>query len=196
MFRWCTLQSVSNGGRLQSALSNWRLALLGTTGIILSVASGWTTWDGMRNFTNEPILSLMITFGIQGVMLIAAWLIGESFAIEGGGRQNADPAFRSRRFQATLGRALGIFLSLSVLLLIANHYGLFETKLANWTTLPPGYFSPDNILWGVIAITLAGLLILNAGREFIDDHLRALRIVTRNAMIGVETLPAQGSPRA
>ena len=60
--------------------TNWRLALLAATGIVLSLASGWTTWDGMRNFTNEPTLSLMITFGIQGVMLIVAWLIGESFA--------------------------------------------------------------------------------------------------------------------
>ena len=25
--------------------SNWRLALLGLTGLVLSVASGWTTWD-------------------------------------------------------------------------------------------------------------------------------------------------------
>ncbi len=57
--------------------TNWRLAVLGTTGIVLSLASGWTTWDGMRNFTNEPILSFMVTFGIQGVMLVVAWLIGE-----------------------------------------------------------------------------------------------------------------------
>ena len=30
----------------------------------------------MRNFTDESILSLMITFGIQGVMLVLAWFIG------------------------------------------------------------------------------------------------------------------------
>ena len=35
--------------------SNWRLALLGATGIVLSLASGYTTWDGMRNFTGEPV---------------------------------------------------------------------------------------------------------------------------------------------
>ncbi|MGE4128835.1 MAG: hypothetical protein AB7E80_11790, partial [Hyphomicrobiaceae bacterium] len=63
-----------------TVFSNWRLALLGATGVVLSIASGWTTWDGMRNFTGEPALSFMITFGIQGVMLIVAWLIGESFA--------------------------------------------------------------------------------------------------------------------
>ena len=65
----------------ESIFSNWRLALLGATGIVLSLASGYTTWDGMRNFTGEAVLSMMVTFGIQGVMLIAAWLIGESFAI-------------------------------------------------------------------------------------------------------------------
>ncbi|MEL6747231.1 MAG: hypothetical protein AAFO79_05400, partial [Pseudomonadota bacterium] len=62
------------------AFANWRLVLLGITGVVLSVSSGWTTWDGMTNFTQSPVLSLLITFGIQGIMLIAAWLIGETFA--------------------------------------------------------------------------------------------------------------------
>ncbi len=60
--------------------SNWRLALLGSAALLLSAAGGWTTWDGMRNFTGESVLSAMFTFGIHGVMLIVAWLIGESFA--------------------------------------------------------------------------------------------------------------------
>ena len=60
--------------------TNWQLALLGTAAIVLSLAGGWTTWDGMTNFTGEPVLSLMFTFGIHGVMLMVAWLIGESFA--------------------------------------------------------------------------------------------------------------------
>ena len=59
---------------------NWQLFLLASTGIALSVASGYTTWDGLRNFTQAPLLSVLIAFGIQGVMLIVAWLIGESFA--------------------------------------------------------------------------------------------------------------------
>lgn len=75
---------------VNEAKSNWRLMLLAVTGIVLSLASGWTTWDGMSNFTcpggntdgcvAPRILSFMITFGIQGIMLIAAWLIGETFA--------------------------------------------------------------------------------------------------------------------
>lgn len=87
----------SSGGKLSTlfgdVFSNWRLVLLALTGLVLSLASGWTTWDGMSNFTcpnvdaknAEPcfaprILSGMITFGIQGVMLIIAWIIGETFA--------------------------------------------------------------------------------------------------------------------
>ena len=64
----------------ETMFSNWQLTLLGATGLVLSLASGYTTWDGMRNFTGESLLSAMVTFGIQGVMLIVAWLIGESFA--------------------------------------------------------------------------------------------------------------------
>lgn len=60
--------------------NNWQLALLGATAIALSLASGYTTFDGLRNFTSAPLLSVLIAFGIQGVMLIVAWLIGESFA--------------------------------------------------------------------------------------------------------------------
>ena len=60
--------------------NNWQLALLGATAVALSLASGYTTFDGLRNFTSAPLLSVLIAFGIQGVMLIVAWLIGESFA--------------------------------------------------------------------------------------------------------------------
>ena len=60
--------------------NNWQLALLGATAIALSLASRYTTFDGLRNFTSAPLLSILIAFGIQGVMLIVAWLIGESFA--------------------------------------------------------------------------------------------------------------------
>src|SRR5688572_22281501 len=60
--------------------TNWQLTLLGTAALLLSLAGGWTTWDGMRNFTGESVLSAMFTFGIHGIMLIVAWLIGESFA--------------------------------------------------------------------------------------------------------------------
>src|SRR3974377_309337 len=68
--------------RIERALSdNWQLTLLAATGIALSLASAYTTFDGLRNFTSAPLLSVFIAFGVQGVMLIVAWLIGESFAV-------------------------------------------------------------------------------------------------------------------
>ena len=36
--------------------TNWQLALLGTAAIVLSLAAGWTTRDGMTNFTAESVL--------------------------------------------------------------------------------------------------------------------------------------------
>ena len=60
--------------------ARWQLLLLAIAAVALSIASGWTTWDGITNFTDNSVLSFLITLGIQGVMLIAAWLIGETFA--------------------------------------------------------------------------------------------------------------------
>ena len=39
--------------------TNWQLALLGSTAIALSLASGYTTFDGLRNFTSAPLLWIM-----------------------------------------------------------------------------------------------------------------------------------------
>ena len=80
-FRTTDLASRLRRTLEDEVLTNWRLTLLGITSLALTLASGWTTWDGMTNFTGTPVLSFLITLGIQGVMLIAAWLIGESFAI-------------------------------------------------------------------------------------------------------------------
>ena len=85
---------------------NWQLTLLAATGIALSLASGYTTFDGIRNFTSAPLLSIFISFGIQGVMLIVAWLIGESFAV--GMNQRTSDGRRLRLVDASVGMVLGI----------------------------------------------------------------------------------------
>ena len=69
------------GGLMRTALTNERLFLMGITSIALSVASGWTTFEGMTNFTRSPVLCFLITFGVQGIMLVSSWMIGESSAI-------------------------------------------------------------------------------------------------------------------
>ena len=51
---------------------------MGLTSLALSLASGWTTFEGMTNFTKSPVLCFLITFGVQGIMLVSAWMIGEA----------------------------------------------------------------------------------------------------------------------
>lgn len=65
------------GGLMRTALTNERLFLMGITSLALSLASGWTTFEGMTNFTKSPVLCFLITFGVQGIMLVSAWMIGE-----------------------------------------------------------------------------------------------------------------------
>lgn len=66
------------GGLLRTALTNERLFLMGITSLALSLASGWTTFEGMTNFTRSPVLCFLITFGVQGIMLVSSWMIGET----------------------------------------------------------------------------------------------------------------------
>ena len=81
------------GGVLRAALTNERLFLMGLTSLALSLASGWTTFEGMTNFTKSPVLCFLITFGVQGIMLVSAWMIGEALISlrhqkEGAGGEN------------------------------------------------------------------------------------------------------------
>lgn len=71
------------GGLFRTALTNERLFLMGITSLALSLASGWTTFEGMTNFTKSPVLCFLITFGVQGIMLVSAWMIGESLVSSG-----------------------------------------------------------------------------------------------------------------
>lgn len=166
------MYSVLHKSKLGAAISNWRLVLLGTTGLVLSLASGWTTWDGMRNFTREPLLSLMITFGIQGVMLIVAWLIGESFAT-GMGRKKSLAADRYRlTLYATAGLAIALFSALTLWLL-----SQYDLTPASWT------FPAGNYLLLLIAIVVLATLVLFAGRDIVDNYMQTIRVILRNAML-------------
>ena len=100
--------------------SNWQLALLGATAIALSLASGYTTFDGLRNFTSAPLLSVLIAFGIQGVMLIVAWLIGESFATGMNQRSASGKGLTAR--EATVGMLLGVALAGLAFYWLLNQY--------------------------------------------------------------------------
>lgn len=155
----------------ETFLSNWRLALLGSAALLLSLAGGWTTWDGMKNFTGEPILSAMFTFGIHGVMLIVAWLIGESFAT--GMNQMSGP---NRR------RVSPPIIALSVL-----GGGLVLAALV--ATLITVGISNDQLLYGLAgggALVLATVLVLMFSKsDVVQPYAQGLRIVAKNSMLWV-----------
>ncbi len=169
----------------ETILSNWRLALLGATGLVLSVASGWTTWDGMRNFTQEPLLSLMITFGIQGVMLIVAWLIGESFAT-GMNQQTAGAAPRglNKGVQAAIGLFTGTLLFFAVAAIILQSTGTVDwrdTSAADlsWSNLG------DKLLLAIVGLLVFALIVVYATSDIIKPYLQGSRVILKNAVLWV-----------
>lgn len=159
---WKRMWSVLEAG----VLSNWRLALLGLAALALSMASGWTTWDGMRNFTREPVLSGMITFGIQGVMLIVAWLIGESFATG----MNS----RSGRQVLGLGGVAG-----GMLAGFAIVGGI--VALAASGSLP---VTADHLLLAGVGLAIILLIGILQG-DLVQPYLQGVKVIVRNAVLWV-----------
>ncbi|KAB2849781.1 MAG: hypothetical protein F9K44_06915 [Hyphomicrobiaceae bacterium] len=183
-FLWIALRAGSTARLWRTLIDifgNWRLVLLGLTGVVLSLASGYTTWDGMRNFTNEPVLSLMITFGIQGVMLITAWLIGETFAKQASGAHNVTEElaefFRAIVFALVVGGLL-VGLVYGVTLLTAPE----NLKMLN-------AYVAQGSLWiggGLAALLLlAFVLLFFQGAEIIGPYARGLRIILANLHLWV-----------
>lgn len=159
--------------------SNWRLALLAATGIVLSVASGWTTWDGMRNFTNEPTLSLMITFGIQGVMLIVAWLIGESFAT----------GMSLRASGGTGGWDLIVTALFSVLALVAAMFyfgqgaGTDAASPANWFDSETAHTIKNFSLFGAVTALVLAFVIAATKSDVGANYVQSARLIIKNSML-------------
>lgn len=151
--------------------TNWRLALIGAAALLLSLAGGWTTWDGMRNFTGESVLSAMFTFGIHGIMLIVAWLIGESFATG----MNQVRGKHGRTISAPM-------VALSVLggglLLVALVIGIIHTSV-----------SSDQLLYGfagagVLLLAVASVMLFSKS-DVIQPYAQGVRIIAKNAMLWV-----------
>jgi predicted nucleic acid-binding Zn-ribbon protein len=148
--------------------SNWRLGVLAATGLILSAASGWTTWDGMRNFTGEPILSAMVTFGIQGVMLIVAWLIGETFAV-GMNQQSANQT--DTAFKIAIGLT-GLAALLGAAALITHFAATDSTTAAT-------------IAWIAAALVIMALFLFSSRVPAFRTYYDGLRVIAQNAVLWV-----------
>ena len=69
----------------------------------------------------EAVLSGMVTFGIQGVMLIVAWLIGESFAV--GMNQIAPDGTKRTAADTKIGMVLGVALVGLIFYWFAQSFG-------------------------------------------------------------------------
>ncbi|HRN85022.1 MAG TPA: hypothetical protein PK857_09395, partial [Hyphomicrobium sp.] len=155
----------------QVLFSNWRLALIGSAALILSLAGGWVTWDGMRNFTGESVLSAMFTFGIHAVMLITAWLIGESFAT--GMNQMRGASARKVNAPMIALSLIGFALVLAALVAGIVLYGV----------------SNDQVFYGLAAaglvvLAVAGILIFSKS-DVVRPYTQGVRIVAKNAMLWV-----------
>ncbi len=151
--------------------TNWQLAMLGTAAIVLSLAGGWTTWDGMTNFTGESVLSLMFTFGIHGVMLIVAWLIGESFATG----MSTVPRSGLARVTAPLVVVIGlavVFLAAAAFVYQVRH-GIAADRWIQGLTAA-------GIVFGGL-----GLLTVFARSDIVAPYAQALRIIAKNSMLWV-----------
>ena len=171
LFRWSRGFWVRVGQAIEKlAFSNWQLALLASTGIVLSLASGWTTWDGMRNFTNEPLLSLMITFGIQGVMLIVAWLIGESFASGMNVNRNVSSDRGGLTLEWVAGALLGIFVVAACIIALSKTGSLL--------------LSQEQVIFGLVAAAIIALIAILQG-DLLSPYLRSTKIIIRNAVLWV-----------
>jgi hypothetical protein len=175
--------------RLRSAIeetvfSNWRLALLGTTGIVLSAAAGWRTWEGMLNFTGEPLLSGMVTFGIQGIMLIVAWLIGESFAT-GMNRQSraGQSGLVSAGAQPWIGTFIGLLLFITGFVLFLQWTGAAGTKPTTGIEDLDWSAAGNKFLMFGAGLLLVALFALYAASDIVRPYIQVVRIIIRNSML-------------
>lgn len=169
----------------ETLFSNWQLGLLAATGIVLSLASGWTTWDGMRNFTGEPLLSGMITFGIQGVMLIVAWLIGESFATG----MNTQPVRGQTRFvnpaaQTWLGTGIGLLLFIVGLTLFMQWTGQTDVRQASAEDIAWSKTGDKFLMFGA-GLLLVALFALYAASDVVKPYIQGSRVIVRNSVLWV-----------
>ncbi len=171
--------------------NNWQLALLGATAIALSLASGYTTFDGLRNFTSAPLLSVLIAFGIQGVMLIVAWLIGESFAAGMNQQLPRNRVFNAR--EAVIGMGLGVALVGLVFYWVLSRYnavgfneaaGVVQGFRADWVR-----FSDIALYFG-LAVLVVGILAFNfrRGGDISTPYVQSVRIIVRNVVLWVMLL--------
>jgi hypothetical protein len=176
-----------------AALVNWRLTLLGTTGIVLSLAAGYRTWDGMHNFTGDYVLSAMMTFGVQGVMLIAAWLIGESFATGMNQRAvGADGRPIRSSADAVIGMLFGLLLLGGVLVWLLKSSGAISLSDTGIPEIVSADRASNVLLLSALAALVIGLILINRNSDLVFNYVQSARIIIKNAVLWVMFLACMG----
>ncbi|MBX9590368.1 MAG: hypothetical protein K2X43_13760 [Hyphomonadaceae bacterium] len=172
--------------------NNWQLALLGATAIALSLASGYTTFDGLRNFTSAPLLSVLIAFGIQGVMLIVAWLIGESFATGMNQRSAGARGFTAR--EAVIGMGLGVALAGLAFYWALHQYNAVGFTRASGLVADWARFA-DVALYFLIALVLIAVIAFNfrRGGDISVPYVQSVRLIARNSVLWVMFLASMAA---
>ncbi len=165
----------------EAVFSNWRLALLGATGIALSLASGYTTWDGMRNFTGEALLSFLITFGIQGVMLIIAWLIGESFAT--GMSQTHSKGGVAWDLTATALFGVLVFTALGIWAGQGLTSGAPNT--GNWFQSDAAAAIQNYAAFGAVGAIILAFVFALAKSDLGESYVQSARVIVKNSILWV-----------
>ncbi|MEZ0300433.1 MAG: hypothetical protein ACAH24_00060 [Hyphomicrobiaceae bacterium] len=178
---------------IQKALTdNWQLTLLASTGIALSLASGYTTFDGLRNFTSAPLLSVFISFGIQGVMLIVAWLIGESFAV--GMNQRNSEGRRVRLVDASVGMLLGVAFIGLVFYWTLQQANAVSLTSSGSIKADMGRFA-DVAMYFLLALVLVAMLAFGfrRGGDISTPYVQSLRLIVKNAVLWVMFLASMAA---
>ncbi|MFN0217195.1 MAG: hypothetical protein ACKVP4_00110 [Hyphomicrobium sp.] len=164
---------------------NWQLGLLGTAALVLSIAAGWRTWEGMTNFTNDPVASALITFGLQAVMLIVAWLIGESFATGMNVQsQRSESTLVNRAAQSWIGVVIGVLLFAALFMLFMQWTGIADVRRANVADLAWSTTGDKLLIFGT-GLLLVALFALYAASDLVKPYLQGARVIVRNSMLWV-----------
>jgi hypothetical protein len=173
--------------------TNWQLTVLATSAFLLSIASGWRTWIGMSQFTGDWAMSGLITFGVQGVMLIIAWLIGESFAAGlAAGRAKAANGVIRRVSSGVAGLVVGGLVFSAVALLVALYLGLIDPSRPAWAFAAQDKFV-QQIAFVAVAVMLIGPLFMVRSGGVMGDYANGLRIVIGNAVLWVMFFACMGT---
>jgi hypothetical protein len=194
--RWCLHAFGAACATIrEQTLYNWQLTLLAPTGIALSLASGYTTFDGIRNFTSAPLQSVFIAFGIQGVMLIVAWLIGESFAV--GMNQRASDGRLLRRVDASGGLLLSVaFVGLAFYWTL---HGYEAASPINTGRKGDVVRLADIAVYFLVGIVLIAMLAFGLRRggdiftPYVQSYVQSLRLIVKNAVLWVMLLSSMAA---